>query len=73
MLAMLFVTTLVRSKWLAAYLILSLVFPEEDVEGSCKAPHGEHQEQQGPLHIIQNGLQSVHKGVLGGLKHPAGR
>ena len=55
----------------AAYLVFSLIFPEEDVEGSCKAPHGEHQEQQGPLHIIQDGLQSVHKGVLGWLKHPA--
>jgi len=34
-----------RSKCTAAYLIFSLVFPEEDVKGSCKAPHGEHQEQ----------------------------
>ena len=32
-------------------LELLLVFSEQDVEGPSKAPHGEHQEQQEPLHI----------------------
>lgn len=52
-------------------LELLLVLSEEDVEGAGEAPHGEHQEQQEPLDIRHHGAQGVHKGILGGLEHPA--
>lgn len=52
-------------------LELLLVFSEKDVEGPSKTPHGEHQEQQEPLHISHHRAQRVHKGVLGWLEHSA--
>ena len=54
-----------------ACLELLLVFSEEDVEGAGKAPHGEHQEQQEPLYVSHHRAQSVNKGILGRLEHPA--
>ena len=59
------------SPHVSACLELLLVFSEEDVEGAGKAPHGEHQEQQEPLHISHHRAQSVDKGILGRLEHPA--
>ncbi len=52
-------------------LELLLVFSEQDVEGPSKAPHGEHQEQQKPLHISHRWPQSVQKGVLGQVEYTA--
>ena len=54
-----------------SHLVVVLVLSEEDVEGPSKAPHSQHQEQQGPLDVIQDRAQGIHKGVLGGLEHSA--
>jgi len=47
-----------------------LITAEEDVETHAEAPHGEQQQEQEPLHIVDDCTQSVNEGVLGRLQHP---
>ena len=56
-----------------AHLIILLVFSEQYVERPSKTPHSQDQEQQGPLDVIQDGLQRIHKGILCWLEHPAAK
>lgn len=52
------------------HLIL-LVLPEQDIEGTSEAPYCENQQEEKPLHILNDGSESVHEGILGRLQHPA--
>lgn len=52
------------------HLVL-LVLPEQDVEGAGEAPHCEHQQEEKPLHVLNDSSKSVHEGILGRLQHPA--
>lgn len=54
----------------ARHLML-LVMAEEDVEGTGKAPQRQHQQEEEPLHIVNDHRERVNEGVLGRLQHPA--
>lgn len=63
--------SIIRLRTGSSACLFLLVSPEEDVEAHAEAPHGEQQQEQKPLHIIDDRSQRVHKRVLGRLQHPA--